>query len=374
MSDIKTVQEVNTEINNHIDDLIYEDHEKDIRFARGKLLGIQVIIDKKTRYICGPDLAREAFKYEVQRCKALGTEYKRKSPKRYNDWMNKTTKGRLESISGVTRILVTLLTVEHENVDGELQGIYMHPLVAVEYIRWLSPNFADYANRIVLEYGAQESRIEKIRLKQDLQEEKKKVLSLEEKMERMKLEINEHITRTAQEVTFKVKQEANIVINEVQDKLDDAVEEIITVRQTVQELLPPLITPKTKDVKGTEMCIILKKKDPNAEYKYYIICAYINTALSKSKRLRGDKDEYMREIYSTSSPNSKNLFRRIKEDEYLIGSKVDRRRRNAVLNEIKKIEYYVNDIKLIDGVINEDQFIEAVKRLDGVKEDICKDI
>lgn len=375
-------------ITQDINDLIYEHISNE--YAWGNLGGIKVMIMKANGYINAPKMATEAHEYE----KSKLNDKQDITKKKFNDWSRlRSVQRTITVFSGVTGIPVGGMMVEvgqHDKLD--ISGTYIHPDLAIKFADWLSDYFGYYTSQIVRNHLAKEERerhaAEKRALENKNTELKEENMTLTQKLEAFRLEMSKRhdeymrkVDNTLNElVDVKVElKEANNKLDEAHDqnyilenKVDEALEETIIVRQKVQELLPPLITPKTKDITGTEMCIILKRNNPNAYYKYYIICAYLNTALKKAKKLEDDND--MIEIFRTNSPNSKNLLKRIKEDEFLIGSKIDRRRRNVVPREVKKIETHMNDIKLIDDVITEDEFIDAIRRLDDVKEEIVLDI
>jgi len=349
-------------------DIAFENINDD--YAWGNYIDFKVIIMRKNGYINVSKICDETGKL-------LGT-WKR----------SKAAEELLEEISSSMQICIDdLLMIP--NVGNELRGTYAHPDLVPHITAWISPKFAVKVARIVNSYIVAQEKA-KIEAEKRLLELKNKDLtneniSLKDQLILMESRLNDKMNNIVSELKD-AKQE---VINELEDvkdkldeaheqnyilenKVDEALEETIIVRQKVQELLPPLITPKTKDITGTEMCIILKRNNPAAIYKYYIICAYRNTALNKANKMQTDND--MIEIFRTSSPNSKNLLKRIKEDEYLIGSKIDRRRRNVIPREVKKIETYINDINLIDQVITEEDFLNAIRRLDDVKEDIVHNI
>lgn len=310
----------------------------------------------------------------------------------------------MEVVSSLTSELVChLIIIINTSADNLTRGSYMHPLVAIEYIRWLSPTFAVYANAIVLEYGAREMRVENTRLNREITEKNGTILTLEEKLQLMEARIKDNMKSVANEVEMRVKQESVAVINEIKASREEVVAELSDVKDELAEAqvsniyleksvtdltakidnivvsvktnLTNKVVPPIENDEGDELFVLFKKYDENALYPYYIICRKIDDAHAYIRRNRNIKAErrVMIDIYSTSSPNSKNLLNHIKNDEYLRGSIIDKRKKNVVAKEQPKISWCRNDFKIIDDRITEQELIDAIKRLEAIREDVVAD-
>lgn len=266
-----------------------------------------------------------------------------------------------------------------------LRGTYIESELAIVYIQWLSPYFNLFAARIIKDYAAQEMRIEKARVEADN-------LNLRDRIEAMRKEMEENtkamlnkmdntvntIVQSRDQVVAELKDVkneltdshvANIQLEKSVNDLSDRIEVIV---DAVKADLSNKIVPPIENDTGDEMFVLFKKRDVDAVYPYYIICRKIDDAMAFIKKNRNIEEakRIMTDIYSTTSPNSKNLLNHIRSDEYFRGSAIDKRRKDVVPRELPKITWHRNDFKIVEERITEAEFIENIKRLEAIRDDI----
>ena len=370
MSDNKTIQQVN--------DLMYE-NMNDI-LAWGKLGGVRVLIYKPTGVINCPQLAKDAHAYDLEQyakakaiydAKVKNLEKEEKDMddaekkkfregqgiiepkavatiKKFNDWSRQGSNKQLsEVISGSTGIPVDRLIVEILNVPNDFKGTYMHPKLAVHYAQWLSKYFAVFVSEIILDYAAQEIRIEKARLEVEN-------LSLTDRLKAMELRMEQNTTKMFDKLDNLSDQNNGLKLqnNELKDTLDEVKVNNEILHEKVNIIAERFAVKAA--LEAHEMVFMLLRKHVKGEPDvYYVIRGQYKNAIKKYNTMKDNG--YRRTMYFLD-PNPINLVDRIRQDLY---------------KTRKIIDMSYNDITLCDGVKKAD-LVKAIEEIRDQKYKECQ--
>lgn len=136
------------------------------------------------------------------------TQMARPFGKRPNDFLalasTRVFIGALESDTGVSGN--TFETVRGAHADGRPQGTWMHPDLALEFARWLSPEFAIWTNRVIRKVLSGQSLDDSVpqAISEKLSHAIDMVAALAEahvRLERRVSDIEEYLTRQRRELT-----------------------------------------------------------------------------------------------------------------------------------------------------------------------------
>jgi hypothetical protein len=296
--------------------------------------------------------------------------------KRFDNWtQNKSNKELIDeiekenSVPGIpgTEFKSSFILVKSYGNNQKICGTYVHPLLIPHIASWISSQFGIKVSKIVNNFITDEY-ITKIKdAEHALAHKDNKIIKLEQKLDTIisnnnltleelkKSNIKNDLTLEELKKSNKENTEIKTILEKNQIKLDKTYNKLVGAYEKIQDIEDKLEDTnykldiatddrvvKLKDISTLEYVIILKTDDLEEKYKYYCIRCQKR---SITQRL-AEKINYSEIKRIGYTPNSINLYNRIKED---LKDKLDRKCNRFNLKDITEEKF----LRKIDKINNQ---------------------
>ena len=338
--------------NIELSDCIYE-HIKDT-FYYGVFGDFKLVIDKKTGYFNATKL-----------CVSGGKEYKLWARlERSKNMINYIQKNRGADMHPYYEIK----GANKDKTERQFTGTYVPKELILDIASWVSIEFYDRCNSIIINYFVNEFK------KMDKNDLQNKIKEVEEKMEKLTLEKDAVVVENSElkEIMLRLEKareedqkimlrqeeymrSLGITLEEVRDQNDTLIDKTKGLKKQNKDIQRKLgiavedRAPLPVSEEKQERFVLLKLNDPDYQ-PYYTMRAqnsYIERRL-KTRRLNFPKMEVLLDL--KAHPNSKTLYNRIKDEL-----------------KAKGVTFDGNSIDLVGSEVTQEELVEEMKVINDQK-------
>ena len=330
--------------NVELSNCIYE-HIKDT-FYYGLFGDFRLVIDKSTGFFNATKLCDQGGKNlfnwkRLEKSKRMIEYYQRSCP---------------SDLKG--SFLYEVKLQNNDNLNKQITGTYVPQELILEIASWVSIEFYDKCNKIILNYFVNEFK----KMNQSALEEKiKQVEQLEEQMKKLTLKHEEVVAVKDDKIDqlLDYVRSLGISLEHVKDQNDELLDRNKSLKSDIKQVKTKLNiavedrAPLPENKAKQERFVLLKRND-DEYYPYYTIRAQDDYTKRKLKFERQHFPNLEVLLDFACNPNSKTLYTRIKESL-----------------KAKRVVFKGNNIDLEPSDVTEQQLMNEMIMINDAKREVC---
>ena len=330
--------------NVELSNCIYE-HIKDT-FYYGLFGDFRLVIDKSTGFFNATKLCDQGGKNlfnwkRLEKSKRMIEYYQRSCP---------------SDLKG--SFLYEVKLQNNDNLNKQITGTYVPQELILEIASWVSIEFYDKCNKIILNYFVNEFK----KMNQSALEEKiKQVEQLEEQMKKLTLKHEEVVAVKDDKIDqlLDYVRSLGISLEHVKDQNDELLDRNKSLKSDIKQVKTKLNiavedrAPLPENKAKQERFVLLKRND-DEYYPYYTIRAQDDYTKRKLKFERQHFPNLEILLDFACNPNSKTLYTRIKESL-----------------KAKRVVFKGNNIDLEPSDVTEQQLMDEMIMINDAKREVC---
>ena len=330
--------------NVELSNCIYE-HIKDT-FYYGLFGDFRLVIDKSTGFFNATKLCDQGGKNlfnwkRLEKSKRMIEYYQRSCP---------------SDLKG--SFLYEVKLQNNDNLNKQITGTYVPQELILEIASWVSIEFYDKCNKIILNYFVNEF---KKMNKSALEEKIKQVEELEEQMKKLTLKHEEVVAVKDDKIDqlLNYVRSLGISLEHVKDQNDELLDRNKGLKHDIKQVKTKLNiavedrAPLPENKAKQERFVLLKRND-DEYYPYYTIRAQDDYTKRKLKFERQHFPNLEILLDFACNPNSKTLYTRIKESL-----------------KAKRVVFKGNNIDLEPSDVTEQQLMDEMIMINDAKREVC---